>query len=442
MPPARTGHAQLLDIHDDEAADVATAEDAGEAGAKPTLRAKSAAGKPKDGRLPWLQVLCLLAVTTSEGTVACVLFPFVPYMVADFGLPMRDVGYYAGLLGSAYNLAQFVSGVQWGRASDVWGRKVVLLVGLISSAVTTPLFGMSRSLGEAMLWRCLGGLLNGNTGVGRALMRDITTDATRTRGFSLLGTAYGVGFVIGPTIGGLLSRPADAFPALFVGTIFERFPYLLPCLASTTGCYLALACLCWLRETGRRPAPPVSDTELGQIAPAPADGEQVAGRLRRTTTFKTIGVSLGALALRAGGLCASLRPSALWAIWSKLHRAIDPRVHRTVHCQFALHFVVTAMQELFPLFCASTVHGLGLSPGELGGALAPLGISLLLWPLCIPALGRRIGMVGVFRLGVCLFLLVQIMIPALRLAQTHSASALWAGLIAVALVRGTAGVSR
>jgi hypothetical protein len=113
MAPARSGHAQLLDdVQDDEVAEDATAGDAAEAGSEPAPREKPSAAAPgqpegvRDDGLPWLQVLCLLAVTTSEGILSTMLFPFVPYMVADFGLPVDDVGYYAGLLGSAYNLAQ------------------------------------------------------------------------------------------------------------------------------------------------------------------------------------------------------------------------------------------------------------------------------------------------------------------------------------------------
>jgi hypothetical protein len=122
-------------------------------------------------------------------------------------------------------------------------------------------------------------------------------------------------------------------------------------------------------------------------------------------------------------------------------RSIGPAVMFTILVQFSLNFVVTAMQELFPLFCADTQHGLGLSPTQLGTALAPLGVSLLLWPLVFPLADRRFGTLACFRFGVCIFLVVQAAIPALRVLQQASASALWFGLTAVSVLRGIAGIS-
>jgi len=234
------------------------------------------AGSPT--ALPWVPIFALLTVTMSEGIIACSLFPFLPFMVEDFGLRLSDVGFFAGLLGSAYNFSQFLSGVHWGRLSDVWGRRPVLIIGVSTQAAAMVLFGLSSSLRQALLWRFLGGLLNGNTGVGRAVMRDLTDESNRTRGFALLGTAYGMGFVLGPALGGMLARPAEAFPELFGGTLLETYPYLLPSAASTLGCYPALLCMWFLPSSFATPPrapppaqPPRADTEL-VVARPDSDG--------------------------------------------------------------------------------------------------------------------------------------------------------------------------
>lgn len=431
-------------------------------------------GAQKAARLPLVPVLTVLAVTMSEGIISTSLYPFLPFMVEDFGLPLSDVGYYAGLLGSAYNFSQFLSNVQWGRLSDVWGRRPVLIIGVVSQAATMVLFGFSSNLQQALVWRCLGGLLNGNAAVGRAVMRDVTTEANRTRGFALLGTAYGFGFVVGPTIGGVLSRPAALFPQLLSGSLLERFPYLLPCAASTLGCYVALLCL-WCSgksladsaQPQQPECPPLQDTEMAtrELAPvrigtaagcngggdgaaefapasdAPFDAApELAGGHAAARPPSALR-SLAELTARACSLaCGSACPAALCRV-RRLGDAMSTTAWLTVHVQVVLHFVVNGMQELFPLFCANPTVGLGLSPAQLGSSLAPLGLSLLVWPLLLSVADRRLGTVALFRCGVCAFVLVQASIPVLKRLQALSAAALWAGLIAVSLLRGIAGVT-
>lgn len=68
--------------------------------------AKLGAHAGAEPSLPWLQLAVLICATMSDGIVSCVLYPFVPYMLEDFGLPVDAIGVYVGLLGSSYNLAQ------------------------------------------------------------------------------------------------------------------------------------------------------------------------------------------------------------------------------------------------------------------------------------------------------------------------------------------------
>ena len=72
-----------------------------------------------DASFPWGKALALGAITLSESMSSTVLYSFVPFMVRDFGVPERDVGFAAGVLASAYNIAQLPAGILWGKASDV-----------------------------------------------------------------------------------------------------------------------------------------------------------------------------------------------------------------------------------------------------------------------------------------------------------------------------------
>ena len=84
---------------------------------------------------PWTKGLALACITLSESVCSTVLYPFVPFMVRDFGVPDDNVGFYAGLLASAYNIAQIPAGIFWGKMSDLFGRRPVLFIGLIGQSL-------------------------------------------------------------------------------------------------------------------------------------------------------------------------------------------------------------------------------------------------------------------------------------------------------------------
>ena len=216
---------------------------------------------------PLRTVGLLLLITLSDSIVITFLMPMVPFMVRNYGVAEKDVGFSAGSLASAYNLAGLFSGLFWGRISDTYGRRPVLLFGLLSTGATVVWFGLAGSLSSAITARVVGGLLNSNQAVTRAMLREVTPEAHRARAFASVGQAWrrpptlsslspadsprpapssspsrppphphlhcnqawGIGFFLGPLVGGLLSRPADTVPFLR-GTIFDASPYppLLP----------------------------------------------------------------------------------------------------------------------------------------------------------------------------------------------------------------------
>lgn len=91
------------------------------------------------------------------------IFPYVYYMVKDFGVTkdITQISVYAGMVTSAFAFAEFSSGIAWGRLSDKIGRKPVLIAGLAGTALSMLIFGFAPSLPVALLARALGGLLNG-----------------------------------------------------------------------------------------------------------------------------------------------------------------------------------------------------------------------------------------------------------------------------------------
>lgn len=160
------------------------------------------------------------------------VFPYVYYMVESFHVTDNDqkIAVFAGMITSAFTFAEFSSGLFWGRLSDRIGRKPVLIMGLIGTAMSMLVFGFSPNLTTAMIARALGGLLNGNIGVLQTTVAEIVTvKAHQPRAYSIMPFVWCLGSILGPMMGGALARPVLSYPTLFKpGTIFDRFPFLLP----------------------------------------------------------------------------------------------------------------------------------------------------------------------------------------------------------------------
>lgn len=105
------------------------------------------------------------------------IFPYIYYMIQDFNITddSNKISVYAGMVTSAFTLAEFSTGVLWGRLSDKIGRKPVLLFGLLGTALSVLVFGFAPSLPVALFARALGGLLNGNIGVLQTTVAELVT---------------------------------------------------------------------------------------------------------------------------------------------------------------------------------------------------------------------------------------------------------------------------
>ena len=86
-------------------------------------------------------------------------------MVESFGIPTNEVAKWAGLLSATFSISQCITGIFWGRASDRFGRKPVILMGMVCTMSSSLLFGFSRSLAWAMVARSFAGASNGNASI-------------------------------------------------------------------------------------------------------------------------------------------------------------------------------------------------------------------------------------------------------------------------------------
>ena len=206
--------------------------------------------------LPYKPLVILCIARFGEPVAATVLLPFLYFLVRDHLLPPNaspgDIGKSVASIASAFALAQFASAMFWAPLSDKVGRRPVVLLGLLGSALFTLLFGISESFYWALSMRILAGLVNGNVGVVKSMVAELTDSTNEARGFSLLPLTWGLGCALGPIIGGTLSNPASRYPNSWLAQIpaFQRYPYLLPCAVASAITFSSfLLALLFLEET-------------------------------------------------------------------------------------------------------------------------------------------------------------------------------------------------
>jgi DHA1 family tetracycline resistance protein-like MFS transporter len=164
------------------------------------------------------------------------ILPLLPYYAGAYGASEVLIGG----LGSAYALAQFIGAPLLGRLSDRHGRRPVLIISIAGTALGFLILGLADPIGRALagllsgdasgeqlvalqnaaiigvmfLSRLLGGLTGGNITVAQAYISDVTDAQNRARGLGLIGAAFGLGFILGPAVGGALSQFGYATPTL------------------------------------------------------------------------------------------------------------------------------------------------------------------------------------------------------------------------------------
>lgn len=138
------------------------------------------------------------------------LLPVLPYYAATFGATPTQIGFLTGL----YALCQFVGAPIIGRLSDNVGRKPMFLVDIGGNFIGFLVLASASSLWMLFLARFIAGCVAANIPVAQAYITDVTTKAQRSSALGLIGAAFGVGFTIGPALGGILSKNGYVVPAL------------------------------------------------------------------------------------------------------------------------------------------------------------------------------------------------------------------------------------
>ncbi|PIA48397.1 hypothetical protein AQUCO_01400776v1 [Aquilegia coerulea] len=312
----------------------------------------------------WIVVLCSALPISS-------LFPFLYFMIRDTHIAKReeDIGYYAGFVGASFMFGRALTSVLWGIIADRYGRKPVIIFGAVSVVLFSTLFGLSTTFWMAITTRFLLGSLNGALGPVKAYASEVSRPEHQALGLSLVSTAWGIGLIVGPAVGGFLAQPAEKYPDIISkDSLFGRFPYLLPCLCiSMVGVVVCVACF-WLPETLHRNH---------------GDNDE-------DNSYEALEASQG----NRKGHSASKK--SLLKNWPLMSSVI-------VYCIFSLNDM--AYSEIFPLWAVSPrkLGGLSFSTDDVGVILAISGAGLFTFQTFVyPRVERLLGPVVVARISAVL----------------------------------------
>lgn len=294
-----------------------------------------------------------------------------------------------GLLMGSYSLMQFFFSPMWGRLSDRIGRRPVLLISITGSALSYLLFAFAPTLTMLFVSRLVAGAMAANIATAQAYVADVTTAENRTKGMGMVGAAFGLGFVLGPALAGVLSHWAlqnGHSPQVVVGIAAATF---------------SLIDLLW-----------------------------AAARLKESLTPEIRAKAVAAVGSRLSRMSAALRnpslglPILLFFLGTVAWSQLEPTLARYVQERFDFHEAETGYMFAYVGVIVALVQGgfagrMAKKRGEgrmvLTGALL-LTVGLACVPLA-PGVGALYGLLALLAAGQAM------VVPALQSLVSKAASA-------------------
>jgi MFS family permease len=397
------------------------------------------AGAKPAPRLPTSQLAILMLCRFAEPVALTGVFPYLPEMIESFGVARNDVARWAGITSAVFSLSQCLTAIAWGRASDRYGRKPVILLAMSCACASIMLFGFSRSLTWAIVARACSGASNGNVGILRTAVAEMVPQKElQPRAFSALPLVWQVGSILGPILGGALASPATKFPGIFGdNAFFKAYPFALPNLVAGVLFTFGIA-VGWLflKESL---AEKKHSRDYGRVL-----GNKLLGLLgRRKNELRPADDFESALPSKRKK-SQDLPPTRYIDIFTP-----QSTLNLVAYTLMALH--VVTYDQLLPVFLHLPKHdgdvvlpfkftgGFGLDSGRIGVLFTLYAIfSMVCQFTLFPIVTQRYGALNCLKVCTAVFPMTYIVGPYAVLMPTDGSKQ--AAVLAVLLVKGLAGV--
>ncbi|KAI9870796.1 MAG: hypothetical protein M1830_003795 [Pleopsidium flavum] len=399
----------------------------------------------KPPKLPVQQLVILSICRFAEPVALTSVFPYLPEMIESFNVPKNRVAYWAGVTSAVFSLSQCLTGIIWGRASDKFGRKPVILAGMVCTMTTSVLFGFSTSLPWAIVARALAGLGNGTVGIIRTTVAEMVPQKElQPRAFSVMPLIWTIGSIFGPAFGGALANPAERHPELFGNNVFfTKYPFALPNMVACVFFLIGLTTgILFLKETleirkHRRDYGRVLGEVLTSLCKKRKkqhrwnDDEQASSLLKRSRRYSTSSIHEEDSGTHDGIYKTNIIPQAPPGYKEVFSR--QSNINLLVYSLLALHSV--AFDQLLPIFLHHPPQkrdnnaevklpfkfagGFGIDSERIGLLFTLYGISgMLIQFLIFPPFARRFGILNCLKACTLCFPLVYLLTPFTALLPT------------------------
>ncbi|KAG2034131.1 major facilitator superfamily domain-containing protein [Suillus americanus] len=354
--------------------------------------------------LPWDQLWIILFSQLSDPLSSQTLTPFTPQLIRDIGVIHGDesqVGYYVGILQSSYYAVHALTIFHWGQLSDHIGRKPVILTALLAISVSMFSFGLSKTFLALVFSRAVCGAFDASSSVIESMVMDITDATNMPKAYSYMPIPWMIGAVVGPLIGGSLSRPADRFPGIFGRSeLLKTYPYLLPCSIPTIFVSVAwLVAYFGLQESVSSTRTPLWElVKRGCIRKSYAKPRQPSSNVL-------------------------VNPGKVQSKPLPLRALLTPKVSTVTASYATMGLFRIAFSLVLPVFYATPIElgGLSLDPPRIGAILAASGAAQVIFQLVFYArLHDRFGAGPLNITGISSSIPIVILFPVINtLARVH-----------------------
>jgi len=365
---------------------------------------------------PKLQVFLTLLCVIPEAFADSLIIPYIYNMVKDFSVAEKeeDIGFYVGLLGSAFYFSLCITNIFWGHLSDKLGRKPVLLYNIVGTCIGTIVFGSSQTFIIALLGRFIAGSCSANGTVAKGVLGDVIDESQRTIGYSFYGVTWGLSAMIGPLIGGALANPASKYE-IFNTSFWKKYNYLLPSIfVMTTGVISFVVAVIFLNEPKKDHSYKVLEEEEEEYIDIninsmnykewdePTSPNTLTIRTRDNDTVASSIVSEALSTKKELTLFQSIKIIFTKSSWI------------AIICYSMLSLATMIFFTILPLWAATSIKlgGLGFDEKSISYAAPILGISKTIIQLAIyPPVAKLMTSTQCYRFGIMLLIIFSIFTP-------------------------------